>query len=59
MEIPVYILDEANNYSDFTKVMRNIMEIEELRDPLTNRMTQPIGDNDFNNDIVNLFGDSE
>ncbi len=38
MEIPVYLLDESNTYSDFTKVMRNIMGIEELRDPLGSRM---------------------
>ena len=37
MELPVYLLDSANEYSDFSQVMRSIMGIEEVRDPLTNR----------------------
>ena len=56
MEIPVYLLDESNTYSDFTKVMRNIMGIEELRDPLLGRKNQPVDDENLADEFVNNFG---
>ncbi len=59
MEIPVYLLDESNTYSDFTKVMRNIMGIEELRDPLLGRKNQPVEDDYLADEIVNEFSTPE
>jgi hypothetical protein len=59
MEIPVYLLDESNTYSDFTKVMQNIMGIEELRDPLGSRMNRPVDDDYMSDEYANHFGSSE
>ena len=56
MEIPVYLLDESNTYSDFTKVMRNIMGIEELRDPLVGKKNQLVNDYNLTDEFVNDFG---
>ena len=54
MEIPVYRLDEVSNYSDFTKVMRNILGVERLRDPLTSRNNR-LADEDYLNDEIVRF----
>lgn len=54
MEIPVYRLDEVSNYSDFTKVMRNILGVEKLRDPLTGRSSR-LSDDDYLNDEIVRF----
>lgn len=59
MEIPVYLLDESNTYRDFTKVMRNIMGIEELRDPLISRKSRPVNDDYMSDEYVNYFGGFE
>ena len=59
MEIPVYLLDESNTYSDFSKVMRNIMGIEELRDPLLGRNNRPVDEENLTDEFVNKFGTLE
>ena len=56
MDIPVYLLDESDVYSDFSIVMRNIMGIEELRDPLVSRKSKPFEDDYVADEFVNSFG---
>jgi len=56
MDIPVYLLDESAGCNDFSTVMRNIMGIEEMRDPLVSRKSQPVDDDNLDDEIVNHFG---
>ena len=56
MDIPVYLLDESDTYSDFSKVMRGIMGIEELRDPLVSRKSKLVDDDYVADELVNSFG---
>ncbi|MEE9241459.1 MAG: hypothetical protein V3U53_09770 [bacterium] len=55
MEVPVYLLDESDTYIDFARVMRGILGVEELRDPLTGRRSQPVGDDNVADEFVNYF----
>lgn len=59
MEIPIYKLDESDTYNDFAKVMRNIMGIEEMRDPLVTRKNKPVNDDYMSDEFVNYFGSFE